>query len=290
MTHLDSLEQRPAGGERTVVTEATPEHPETARPGSATAARARVADELRRLLPRMSETAGEVRALSFGEPVLDSHLQGRGLAFGALHEIVPAREADAPAAFGFMMALVGRLPRSDTTLCVLPKRWLAHYGTPYGHGLNGLGLDPARVIFTRTAEDKETLWALEEALRATALTAVVGVIDALDLKTSQKLQFTARETGQPLLLLRPSKTLEASAATTRWRIGAAEAARDRFGLIARWRWRLRLERCRNGRGGEWLVEFDHVTHRFSLYSALAGSTIPGGAGTQSDAQSRQRAG
>jgi protein ImuA len=289
MNNRDDLHSRPRdGGERTAVAD-TSDVP--SRPGNV---RARVVDELRRLLPRLSEAAGEARALSFGEPVIDAQLQQRGqergLAFGALHEVVPAHPEDTPSALGFMMALLGRLPRHETMLFVTPSRWLARYGLPYGHGLGGLGLNPGRVIFTQTADDKQTLWAIEEALRASALAAVAGVADALDLKTSQRLQFTAREAGLPLLILRPSKTLEASAATTRWRVGAAEAARDRFGLVTGWRWRLRLERCRNGRGGEWVVEFDHVAHRFSLVATLAGSAVPGGRGTQPITPAERRAG
>jgi protein ImuA len=285
MTCIDTLQERPDGGECATVAGGRNDSPGD-KPGSETAVRARVVDELRRLLPRMSEAAGTPRALSFGVEELDSRLHQGGLAFGALHEIVPASDGDTPAALGFIMALLGRLSCTETMLFVSAKRWLARYGQPYGHGLNALGLDPSRVIFTRTADDKQTLWTIEETLRSMALTAVTCVVESLDLKTSQKLQFTARETGQPLLILRPARTLEASAATTRWRVGAAEAVRDRFGLVTHWRWRLQLERCRNGRGGEWLVEFDHVTHRFSLVSALAGSAISGGA----DTQSRQRAG
>lgn len=282
MTLIDCLSDRPPEeGERTVVIDARDD-----RPVAAGVVRTRVVDELRRLLPRMSEASGAPRALSFGIEELDSRLHGNGLAFGSLHEIVPATERDTPAALGLIAALLGSMPGSETVLFVSPKRWLAHYGEPHGHGLNALGLDPSHVLFTRTTDDKETLWAVEESLRAMALTAVVGVLDRLDLKTSQKLQFTARETSQPLLILRPSKTLEASAATTRWRIGTAEAVRDRFGLVTRWRWRLRLERCRNGRGGEWFVEFDHVAHRFSLSAQLADPAVSGG----TDPQSRQRAG
>jgi protein ImuA len=84
----------------------------------------------------------------------------------------------------------------------------------------------------------------------------------------------------PLLLLRPSQTLESSAASTRWRIGTAAAARDRFGSYTRPRWHLQLERCRNGRPGEWVVEYDHVAHRFSLVAALADQTFSRGAGDQ----------
>jgi protein ImuA len=132
-----------------------------------------------------------------------------------------------------------------------------------------------------TAHRRETLWAMEEALRSGAPAAVAGVIDKLDLKTSQRLQLAATDAGLPLFLLRPAEILESSAAATRWRVGTAPATRDRFGLITRSRWRLLLERCRNGRAGEWMVEYDHVAHRFSLAAALADPAYPRGAGEKS---------
>ena len=143
------------------------------------------------------------------------------------------------------------------------------YGRFHGHGLRALGLDPARLVLVETAHRRDTLWAIEEALRSGAPAAVAGIIDTLDLKLSQRLHLAATEAGLPLFLLRPAQNLESSAAATRWRVGTAEAARDRFGLITRPRWHLRLERARNGRPGEWVVEYDHVAHRFSLAAALA---------------------
>jgi protein ImuA len=121
---------------------------------------------------------------------------------------------------------------------------------------------------------------MEEAVRSAAPAAVVGIIDTLDLKLSQRLHLAAADAGVPLFLLRPAPpTLPSpasgegwgggSAAATRWRIGTAQAARDRFGLVTKPRWHLQLERCRNGRPGEWVVEYDHVAHRFSLAAALA---------------------
>ena len=153
-------------------------------------------------------------------------------------------------------------------------------GRLHGHGLNALGLDPRRLILVETAHRKDTLWAMEEALGSRAPQAVAGMIDKLDLKLSQRLQLAAVDAGLPLLLLRLAQNLESSAAATRWRVGTAEAARDRFGLITRPRWYLKLERCRNGRPGEWVVEYDHVTHRFSLVAALADSALSRGAGSE----------
>ena len=221
-----------------------------------------------------------VKVLPFGVPALDTCLPQGGLACGALHEIAPA-DGDMPAAFGFVTALLGRMPQHGPVLLVASPRGFADYGRPLGHGLNTLGLDPASLILVEAGDKRQALWAMEEALRSGIPAAVVGAIGTgLDLKTSQRLQLAARTSSLPLLLLRPAGAMGASAAATRWRIGAVAAARDRFGLIAHWRWRVRLERCRNGRSGEWLVEWDHVAHRFSLATAMADPALRCSAGTQ----------
>ena len=238
--------------------------------------RAAVAEELRRLLPKM-EGFRTAKTLSFGLSAIDHCLPRGGLACGALHEVVPDDGGPA-AAVGFLVALLARVPRVRRLVFVMPGYGLGQNGRLYGHGSSALGLDPARLILVETAHRRDTLWALEEALRSGAPAAVAGMIDKLDLKLSQRLQLAAADAGLPLFLLRPAQLLESSAAATRWRVGTAEAARDRFGLFARARWHLLLERCRNGRAGEWIVEYDHVAHRFSLAAALADPAFSRGAG------------
>jgi len=247
--------------------------------------RAAVVEELRRLLPRLERSRPAVApaALAFGLAAVDSHLPQGGLPRGALHEVVAETDGTA-AAFGFIVALLGViLPRKAgeddrTVFFVLPDHGLGQSGRLYGHGLRALGLDPAGAILVEPAHRRDTLWAIEEAVRSRAVAAVAGAIDKLDLKTSQRLHLAAADAGLPLFLLRQAQMLEASAAATRWRVGPAKAARDRFGLLTHARWRLLLERCRNGRAGEWMVEYDHVAHRFSLAAALADPALPRGAG------------
>lgn len=272
--------------------------------------RAAVLAQLRGLLARQAGWREDVNAaLPFGLAALDSHLPNGGLACGALHEIVPTTQAALPAAFGFVVAILARLSssygagladseRTDAhclphgfpngterrIVFVMPAHALRQCGRLSGHGLNSLGLNPRRAILVETAHWQDSLWALVEALRSQAPQAVAGMIDRLDLKTSQKLHLAAVDAGLPLLLLRPSQTLESSAAATRWRIDAAAGARDRFGSYARARWQVQLERCRNGRPGEWVVEYDHVAHRFSLVAALADLSLSRGAGDQSRRQ------
>ena len=79
---------------------------------------------------------------------------------------------------------------------------------------------------------------------------VAGAIaGSLDLTTSRRLNLAAAAHATPLVLLRAPAAAGTSAAATRWRIAAAPAARDRFGAFAGPRWRVALERCRNGRPG-----------------------------------------
>jgi protein ImuA len=248
------------------------------------AARSAVVAELRRLLPGVDDIR---KPLPFDLPALDSHLPRGGLARGAMHEIVPASESALPAAFGFVVALLANmLAKPGPLIFILPAYTRLISAHVSGHGLNSLGLDPARVTLIETAHRKDSLWAAAEALHSGVPQAVTAAIDRLDLKTSQKLQLAANDSGRPLFLIRPAPTLDASAAATRWRVGVAQAARDRFGLLARPRWNLQLERCRNGRPGEWKVEYDHVTHRFSLAAALADHALS----RRSSARSYQQAG
>jgi protein ImuA len=192
---------------------------------------------------------------------------------------MPAEAGDTASAFGFLVALLARMPQIGPILFIASRRALADYGRPHGHGLHALGLDPARVILVEAGDERQALWAIEEALRSGVPAAVAGAIGrGIDLKTSQRLQLAARSPGVPLLLLRQAGAERSSAAVTRWCIGAAEAARDRFGLVTHWRWHVRLVRCRNGRPGEWLVEWDHVAHRFRLAAAVADPAFSEGTG------------
>jgi protein ImuA len=279
--------------------------------------RAAILAQLRGLLARQAGWREDVTAaLPFGLAALDSHLPDGGLACGALHEIVPTKQAALPAAFGFVVAILVRLSSSygvrltdsectdahclshgfsngplygteRRIVFVMPAHALRQCGRLSGHGLNSLGLNPRRAIVIETARWQDSLWALMEALRSAAPQAVAGMIDRLDLKTSQKLHLAAADAGLPLLLIRSSQTLESSAAATRWRIDAAAGARDRFGSYMRVRWQVQLERCRNGRPGEWVVEYDHVAHRFSLVAALADLSLSRGAGGQSRRQANR---
>jgi protein ImuA len=211
--------------------------------------------------------------LPLGVPEMHAHLPGPGLACGVLHEMAAREHGDRPAAFGFLFAVAAAAlhRRPGPAVFVATRRALLDFGKPCGHGLAQLGLDVGRLIIVETKTDKDALWTIEDALRSEARPAMVAgaIAGTLDLTSSRRLNLAAAAHATPLVLLRTSMAAGTSAAATRWRIAAAPAARDRFGAFAAPRWRVVLERCRNGRPGQWLIEWTHVAHRFRLVESVA---------------------
>jgi protein ImuA len=72
------------------------------------------------------------------------------------------------------------------------------------------------------------------------------------------------------MVVRSGKT-GSNAAATRWVSSTLPAARDYAGAFTHPRWRMTLERCRNGRPGCWPIEWTHDTYRFRLAEGVADS-------------------
>ncbi len=221
-----------------------------------------------------------------GVPEIDRALPWGGLARAGLHEIFGARGngGDAGAADGFAAILLARLASQPTPNQPTSSQraiWVRGMDDPdtaplYLPGLAAFGLDPARLLVVRARNDAEVLWALEEGARSPALAAILGEVRAADFTASRRLQLAAASSGVSVLLRRAYSPAghgggdpPASAALTRWRISPAPGGieplagpiADRIGgnIFGPARWRVALMRCRGGRPGEWLLEWDDAT-------------------------------
>lgn len=243
------------------------EPPDDAIPDRSAPLRETVAETIVGLRARIAPAeAAPGPVLPFGLGLLDGRLPGGGLALGAPHEIAPEAAGEEAAALGFLLALLSRRLAAGPGAALLVLA--PDHPLPYGHGLSDLGLDPGRLLFLEAGDDREVFRALEAALQAGALPAVAGLVaEGLPLVAGRRLQRLGA--GTLLLILRPAGPGLPNGAATRWRIAAAPASRDRAGG-PRPRWRARLERCRNGRTGDWLMEWDGGAHRFDLPHGLAG--------------------
>jgi len=209
---------------------------------------------LRLAIARLARPAIDPGSLPFGEAEVDRTLGG-GLMRGALHEVAPEAEGDAPVAGGFCAGILVRALAREKTKPIL---WIRHDlatvedGAPYGPGLKALGLDVARILFVLASNANEVLDAMEHALRSATLAAVFGELRGnakLDLRAPRRLALAAGHGATPALLLRlgAGEQLRAPvAAATRWRIAArasGDAPANGVGLP-----RMKADLIRNRRG------------------------------------------
>jgi protein ImuA len=182
-------------------------------------------EQLRQQLRALEKPAGiedGPGVLPLGIAAIDDALGG-GLARGALHEIAAVSEAHLAAATGFALGLIA--PARARVCWLAEDMARAESGAPYGPGLDAFGLAPERLLTVAAARPRDLLWAMEEALRCRAIGAVIGEWrhGAIDMVALRRLSLAAAESGALVLLLRASPADDASAAATRWIVGAASS-------------------------------------------------------------------
>lgn len=240
--------------------------------------RADVLAALRTRIRRIEGAGGEGgRTLPFGVEAVDGHLPDGGLPLGCLHAVAAAEPG---AGTGFAAALLARLATSKT-----PALWILRGRDLYAPGLAAYGLTPDRLVAVRAVRAVDALWAMEEALRCSALSAVLGELEGVDLTASRRLQLAAESSGVTGFLLDSGAAASGgrnwrtggrrmegqraeglSAAVTRWRLDAVPSLDEEEDAapypaggppgLGMPRWSVALERCRGGRPGHWTLAWD----------------------------------
>ena len=164
---------------------------------------------------------------------------------------------------GFLLA---QLEAGKPLLWVQDRMAILESGRVYPPGLRCQNL-----IHVEARDARDALWAMEEGVRCSCLSAVVGEIwgdpKALDFTATRRLAVTAERSGTPCWLVRLGGTANLSGARMRWRIGSAPSLANSLdqrasGLPA---WDAELFRARGEPPGQWMVASE--ADRFHLVAA-----------------------
>ena len=135
------------------------------------------------------------------------------------------------------------------------------------------GLSSRNLIHVETRDAKDALWAMEEGVRCSALSAVIGELwgdpRALDFTATRRLAVASERSGTPCWLVRLGGTANLSGARMRWRVASAPSLANPFdmrapGLPA---WDAELFRARGHQPGRWIAA--HEADSFHLVAGAA---------------------
>jgi protein ImuA len=171
---------------------------------------------------------------------------------GALHEFLTEAPEHAAASAGFISGLLNALMLQGGA-CL----WISVSRTIFPPALKAFGVEPDRIIFVDLKNEKDVLWAMEEALKCEGLAAVVGELRDINLTASRRLQLAVEKSKVTGFILRNDpRKLSTTACVARWRVTPMPSAlEDGMPGVGFPRWTVELLKVRNGNPGIWKMEW-----------------------------------
>lgn len=187
---------------------------------------------------------------------------------GAVHEFLASGKEETAATSGFIAGLLSSIVGSNGV-----AMWISSYRTLFPPALKMFGIHPDRIIFTDLKNEKDVLWAMEEALKCDVLSAVVGEIQDLGFTASRRLQLAVEQSQVTGLVVRNNpRKIGTTACISRWKVRALPSLPvDDLPGIGFPQWRLELLRVRNGKPGSWEVQW--INGKFELVNVLKSTFI-----------------
>jgi protein ImuA len=168
---------------------------------------------------------------------------------GAIHEFMCAGLQESSASCAFMAAIAaGLMKRSGVGV------WITAHAMIFPPALTALGIQPDKMLFIQLQNPKDILRATEEVLKCEAVSVVISEIKELSFTQSRRFQLATEQSKVTGLLLRSNAKSSAVASVSRWRITPARSESDLMPGVGFLRWNVKLEKIRNGKVGEWVVE------------------------------------
>lgn len=196
--------------------------------------------------------AGDGLAVDFGLGEISASFPGRAFPLAAIHEFLSTNLEDAAASGGFISALLSTLMQKGG-LCL----WISTQRKIFPPSLITFGLSPDRIIFIDLQNEREVLWASEEALKCESLAAVVSELDEISFAQSRRLQLVIEKSRVTSFIIRKNaEKLSATLAAARWRISALPSgAVDGMPGLGFPKWNVELLKVKNGLPGNWTIEY-----------------------------------
>ena len=180
--------------------------------------------------------------------------------------------AASPRDAGWAGFLLAQVDRDKPLLWVQNRMAILESGRIHPPGLGGIEL-----IHVEARDSKLALWAMEEGVRCSGLSGVIGELwgdpGSLDFTATRRLAVAAERSGVPCWLVRLGGTANLSGARMRWRIASAPSIANPFdprapGASA---WDAELFRARGFPPGRWSIA--HEADSFHLASPAGGGAL-----------------
>lgn len=190
----------------------------------------------------------ENSALNFGLGPINQHFPNEVFPTGAIHEFLSSKKEDSAATTGFISGILSTLMGNKGAAV-----WISTNRKLFPPALATFGIQPDRFIFIDLHKEKHVTWALEEALKCGALSAVIGELHELSFTNSRRLQLAVEQSRVTGFIMHHGNRVNTTACVSRWRISSQASINTDFPGVGFPKWKVELLRIRNGKPGAWNI-------------------------------------
>src|SRR5262249_53733800 len=126
--------------------------------------------------------------LDLGLGIINDSFPNGSFPTAAVHEFLCGAIEDTAASSGFVAGLLSSLTGDNGAVV-----WISSARRLFPPALKAFNIDPERFIFVDLKKEVDVLWAMDEALKCDAVSAVVGEMNDLGFTQSRRLQLAVEQ-------------------------------------------------------------------------------------------------
>jgi len=190
--------------------------------------------------------------INIGCPEIEQAFPNTSFPIGCTHEFITNNLQDAASTNGFITAILSKLLKLGGA-CL----WISTSRTIFPAALPAFNVNPEQLIFIDLKNEREVLYATEEALKCNKLIAVLADIRNLSFKESRRFQLAAEQSRVTGFIIRHQPhVINTIASVSRWHITSLPSTiKDGIPGVGYPRWKVELQKIRNGTPSTWIVEW-----------------------------------
>jgi protein ImuA len=187
-----------------------------------------------------------------GLELLRPHFPYGTFPFGAVHEFIAGVPEDLSSSCGFISGLISAFLPGEGIII-----WINRSRNIFPPSLLPYNIAPHKVIFIHPANEKEIWWCTEEALGCSGITAVITEMQDLNFTNSRRFQLAVEKSKVTGFMLNGRHaTAQNNACVSRWKINSLPSVlEDGMPGVGPPRWKVNLQKIRNGKPGSWEIEW-----------------------------------
>ena len=204
-------------------------------------------------------------AARVGLGAIESAFPNARFPVAAIHEFICTGPSYTAATSGFIAGIVAALMQEGGA-----SVWISSSRTIFPPALKAFGLEPDKIVFIDLQKERDLLWVMEEALKCNGIAAVICEIPDISFTASRRLQLAVEQSRVTGFIIRNQpRWMTVNACIASWKIKPLPTeSEDGLPGIGFTRWMVALVKIRNGKPGEWQLEWSGDRFRLVLPDAI----------------------